>query len=45
MQINQCKESRIIKNQENMTLSKVINKVQITDPKEIQTYELSKSSE
>lgn len=24
-----------------MTLSKVINKVQITDPKEIKTYELS----
>lgn len=42
---HQCKESRITKHQENMTLSKVINKVQITDSKEIKTYELSKSSE
>ena len=37
----QCKESRITKNQVTMMPSKETNKALITDPEEIEIYELS----
>ena len=37
----QHKETRIMKNQVNMTPSKETNKDPITDPKEVEIYELS----
>lgn len=37
----QCKATRIMKSQVNMTASKETNQAPITDPKETETYELS----
>lgn len=36
-----CEESRLMKNQVNMTTTKETNETLITDPKEIDIYELS----
>ena len=45
MHIHGCKSARIMDNQRHMTSPKATNKVSMTDPKEIEIYELTKNSE